>query len=398
MSLARALSSICPVSGVSPQDHGYNCSLMPNGESAIPCHHELLAARCPQLSVNIAQSAEVFEDSEVVYALLRWVYCETLVAELTDADKHEFACRVVKLAWKWGLRDAGCLQGKVADKRCRVRAVGTLAEDLLHAYDQNAINGRLTIQADGTVEASDIVIEEFPHVWSAVLRARSTYFHAMLGGSWAESNSNGTESAVVKLHWPPQQIGKLLRFLHGAEFVSTERDLRGAIDCADFFGVPSLLASINDWISQRLHLNSATRLWRFIENEPVLIHYLGVEGVAEWHNCSADADDACFDFHIKHFEQMAGEVHDQLPLQPRTPLHELSVSLFRRLLTSGLLDMATEELTDVVKRFVRAHVLDKDGHEYSDLVSSLCPPRVLFNREQRDRLLPVGEVTAWSVA
>ncbi|CAK9035096.1 Hypothetical protein SCF082_LOCUS21134 [Durusdinium trenchii] len=65
-------------------------------------------------------------------------------------------------------------------------------------------------------------------------------------------------------------MARLLEFIHGGTFVAKPEDLRIAVDCAAFFGVPSLLHHVREWIAGNLKVTTAPTLWRFVETEPLL--------------------------------------------------------------------------------------------------------------------------------
>lgn len=219
--------------------------------------------------------------------------------------------------------------------------------------------------------------------WCTLLRARSGYFQAMLGGDWAETRRG---DGTVRVVWPQEQFSRLLRFLHGDVFVRELADLQAAVDCGTFFSVPSLLAHATDWIVENLNTGNAPSLWCFFEAEPAL-QFIDDKGQTD----ALDADAACFDFHIRNFLLLAQ------PLEGRegtkVPLHELTPQLMHRLLSSGLVEMSTHALLDLVDGFARTKCGlqgDEEGipnyAEYERLSASLRPPAVLFNRQERQRL------------
>jgi hypothetical protein len=216
--------------------------------------------------------------------------------------------------------------------------------------------------------------------WIELVRSQSSYFHSMFSGVWAESAGD------VAIQYPRRQVAKLLRFLHGHSFVTGSSDLMDAVECGSFFGVPSLLAHVNDWIASNLKMANAPTLWGFVEAENRL--RLGdLDGQVE----AADADDACFDFHIRHFEELVRDPDDGDGSW--VPLHDLSYSLMRRLLASGLVDVPREKLTEVVERYVEA----KFGFKDPAALKELRPPAVLFNREIRSMLMGATEASIRTV-
>ncbi|CAL1131456.1 unnamed protein product [Cladocopium goreaui] len=109
------------------------------------------------------------------------------------------------------------------------------------------------------------------------------------------------EKTVVTMYWPRDQMARLLEFIHGGTFVAKAEDLRIAVDCASFFGVPSLLHHVREWIANNLKVSTAPTLWRFVETEPLL----KMQDI----DCCEDAEDveaACFEFHLEHFSELAG--------------------------------------------------------------------------------------------
>eukprot|EP00929_Paragymnodinium_shiwhaense_P018473 TRINITY_DN12921_c0_g1_i1.p1 TRINITY_DN12921_c0_g1~~TRINITY_DN12921_c0_g1_i1.p1 ORF type:complete len:137 (-),score=32.95 TRINITY_DN12921_c0_g1_i1:361-771(-) len=115
----------------------------------------------------------------------------------------------------------------------------------------------------------------------------------------------------------------------------------------------------------------------------------------------ADVDTACFQFHLKHFCELAQErgvrdpeEEDMLQAEVENYimpplLHQLPVELLERLLVSGLIDMGSQALSSVVCRFAAAHCEGGYAKEdYRTLCARLHPPNVLFNRTHRSSLLP----------
>ncbi|CAE8586085.1 unnamed protein product [Polarella glacialis] len=373
-----------------------------DGKPAIRCHAALLRARCPLLPSGTL--VECHETSDVLHGLLRWVYCGTLCHQASDTlfsevegpelrvamvqrQRMSLGSGLLRLAERWGLRDSDCLKGRLVGRRLVQRQQGTLAEDLLRAYDDGQIGGRFLFScADEDIGGR----EDLPPLeggWCALLRLQSSYFDAMLSGGWAESSGSvGSFDGrrVVHLQWPREQLARLLRFFHGDRFVRSSADLPLALECARFFGVPSLFASVNDWIAAHLKIENASALWNLVESEPGL-----VTTDADFQEVVDDADAACFYFHLKHFEVLA---EDEVDASGGVPLNLLNTSLMQRLLMSGLVDIPTAILKGVVKRFARARCSDKQQAEA--LRVQLQPPAVLFNREHRDALLPrSSEVT-----
>ncbi|CAJ1364218.1 unnamed protein product [Effrenium voratum] len=199
-------------------------------------------------------------------------------------------------------------------------------------------------------------------------------------------------STAVTVYWPREQMARLLEFLHGGSFVAKVEDLRVAMDCASFFGVPSLLHHVREWVAANLKVATAPALWKFVESEPHLKD-------TEYCEDAEDVEAACFEFHLEHFAELAGvkvwesfgdETNDATEEEP--PLHNLSVDLFHRLLMSGLVRLPTRQLICVVERFARAKCSDPSSTEaFGQLFTSLMPPAVIFNRDCRTALLQSNE-------
>lgn len=388
-----------------------------DGES-IACHASLMYARCSELRALIGSSCTIDSntDSTAVYALLRWIYAEDVDAELHDTAPVSLtrAAQFVALGRKWGLRDVGAAQSRIAGRRLQARGKGTLVEDILRGYDEGLFSGEFIFNSPDSSRTEGV-----DGGWSALLQLRSSYFQAMLCGGWAESSKsepNCHSARTVDLHWPPQQLHKLLRFLHGGAFVESVADLEPAVMCSKFFGVPTLLAEIHDWIAENLRVENASELWRFLESEPTL--QMIAQSGQGFETCS-DADDACFEFHIRNFEALANLSDGPVSTEDNdgggdvnvedTPLHHLSPALMRRLLSTGLVNVCTPMLKGVVKRFARAKCRQAsdynsvgpdnssavvkcvlEQYSFDKLCADLMPPRVMFNREHREALLPTS--------
>merc|ERR1712176_1738264 len=99
-------------------------------------------------------------------------------------------------------------------------------------------------------------------------------------------------------------------------------------------GVPMLSAHINDWAAASLNLANAVALWNLLDEEPIV----RLTDELENNTQVVDADSACFDFFIEHFEQLAQEQIESVEAEeettlapiPNAPLlHELNVRLMR---------------------------------------------------------------------
>jgi hypothetical protein len=218
-----------------------------------------------------------------------------------------------------------------------------------------------------------------------LLQARSGYFKAMLSGSWVESSSDGL--GLVRIHWPRDQFVKLLRFFHGHPFVEQVGDLQVVVECGSFFDVPELFGEANDWIASNLSMANAPMLWDFVSKEPRL-WLSGVDG-------HADAKDACLDFHLRHFAELAEDPEEGDGSW--VPLHDLSCALMRELLSTGLITLPKDALMEIVERFAGAKCGGRQGKEFNDLIKGMRPPAVMFNRELRDLLTGTVEASIRTV-
>merc|ERR1719379_1127613 len=145
-------------------------------------------------------------DGATISVLLRWIYSEVL--DLRSLPQEHLGTSVMRLALSWGLRDSAVLHDRIVgswrEKRC-----GSLQKDIARAYGSGFWANELLFEAVGA--SGSLANGIVSGGWPLLLRARSSYFAAMLGGSWAESRSSGT----VKIHWPHGQLKKLIRFMHG---------------------------------------------------------------------------------------------------------------------------------------------------------------------------------------
>jgi len=383
MALKTVLAQLCPQPDGNCNTLAHNLHLAPCTGDMIPCHEELLRARCPGLPAARADGVvDVDADRSPVFVLLRWIYAEAL--DLRGFPQQNLGNAVVRLAFAWELRDAGVLRERFVGSWRRERHIGSLAQDVRRAYDSGAWGSHFIFQA---IEAASAGRDTTPLSggWPLLLRTRSTYFEAMLGGKWAETNGEGDRLGAVKIHWPSKQLAKLVQFLHGHPFVEGMGDLQAAVECSEFFGIPSLIAEVNDWVASNLKLANAPTLWEFVDKEPRLFL-----GDGEEQREVADANDACLHFHIRHFAELAQDPEEGDGSW--VPLHDLSCSLMTKLLATGLICMPKDALTEVVERFACAKCGGKHGIEYANLLQSFRPPAVLFNREFRDML--VGTVVA----
>mmetsp|Transcript_43099 Transcript_43099/g.99255 ORF Transcript_43099/g.99255 Transcript_43099/m.99255 type:complete len:425 (-) Transcript_43099:123-1397(-) len=416
MALASALEGLCPSEAVpNPCDDASILALVPKDtHSPLLCHAALMRARCKDLPSG--DVIEVPEDAAVVCTLLRWIYAERFESEAVAVEEKERAwwfyggsrnleadpsamatmhnctgqaARAVRLGHHWGLTDSSCFQGRVAAGR-GAKGNGTLAADVLSAYDSFALDSGVffqTVTGDEDATSSQVISGG----WPALLRAQSHYFSSMLGGHWAESKDMHSERCVIEVQWPSLELRRLLRFLHGGPFIEDSGDLDSAVRCAEFFGVPSLLSSVGDWIASNLSKSNVLSMWNFVEAHPALMQHCSRDGLRD--ECS-DPDASCLDMAIKNFSSFIDEEEfpDEEGRNPNArddvPLHALTPSLFRRLLSSGLLDIDTLRLKIIVKRFAKAKTEGKRKADFIAMVESLTPPAVLFNREHRNTLLP----------
>jgi len=398
MALASALAAICPPGFDDFCDHEMITLITSDGH-AVRCLEGLLRARCPK-----GPQAAAGEELSVVLPLLQWIYAARVQERpVGDFDLEHFA-RIVRLAESWGLRDVAELQERLMAKRSRARGAGSLPEDLLTAYRNNELSGRFSFRCPSLSNKDTKADEEEMEVpleggLTALLQVRSEYFGAMLSGAWAESCPTKDEKTVVTMYWPRDQMARLLEFIHGGTFVAKVEDLRTAVDCAAFFGVPSLLHHVREWIANNLKVSTAPTLWRFVETEP-LLKMQDIDGCED----AEDVEAACFEFHLEHFSELAGikvwesfggddETNDASEEEP--PMHTLSIELFHRLLMSGLVRLPTRQLICVVERFARAKCSDPSCTEaFAKLFTSLMPPAVIFNRDCRSALLQFNDVPA----
>jgi len=380
-SMSVALAALCPTPGGNTSG---DLMITAQDGALIACHSVLLRARCSALPEGT--TVESGEDAKVVYFLLKWIYCEHVAGQNANKDVGP---RAVRLGRDWGLRDVECLQGRISARRAITRGFGTLGEDVLRAFDAGTLGTDLTFRAADSDEA-------LYGGWVDLLQQRSAYFGAMLGGAWAEGRSG-----EITIHWPHAHLVHLLRFLHGASFVAGQDELQVAMDCAKFFGVPALFAEVNHWIPSHLSIQNASSLWNLIESEPLLKHQYGAA-----QDDVADADGACFDFHVAHiyelitvgrFADAGSEVEDVDAGASAGLLHELCIPLMHRLLSPGLLNVSSTLLGLVVVDYARTKTKGRPVNEYSELCEHLQPPAVLFNREFRAKLLPATDFTARSL-
>jgi len=274
-------------------------------------------------------------------------------------------------------------------KRSR-RQRSSLAEDLLTAFRGGLLHG-VSFRCPVFKDDEDMDLPPLDGGLTTLLQLRCEYFRAMFGGGWAESRF--ASGAEVTVYWPRDQMERLLEFLHGGTFVVKPDDLRVAVDCAAFFGVPTLLHHVREWIAANLKVSTAPALWTFVEVEP-LLKLQDLEGCED----AEDVEAACFEFHLEHFSELAGVKAWEASLGPEDemndaseevpPLHGLSVELFHRLLMSGLVRLPTRQLLCVVERFARAKCSEPGCSEaFAKLFTSLLPPAVIFNRDCRSALL-----------
>lgn len=357
----------------------------------LPVLGGLLQARCPKLHGDGAKAFYAGEELTVVLPLLQWVYSGRVQDQPVSAGCGDCAlfARMLQLAEGWGLRDAGELQDLLLAKRSRRRR-SSLAEDLLAAYRSGHLRSVVFYCPTFKDEDEEVGLWPLDGGLATLLQLRSEYFRAMFRGGWAESFAKF--GSAVTVYWPRDQLVRLVEFVHGGTFVAKPEDLRVAVDCAAFFGVPSLLHHVREWIAANLKVATAPLLWTFVESEPQLKHQ-EVDGCDD----AEDVEAACFEFHLEHFAELAGvkvwesfgqeeEMNDASLEVP--PLHSLSIDLFHRLLMSGLVRLPTRQLMCVVERFARAKCSDLGGAEaFAKLFTSLMPPAVIFNRDCRSALL-----------
>eukprot|EP00931_Biecheleriopsis_adriatica_P067797 TRINITY_DN41868_c0_g1_i1.p1 TRINITY_DN41868_c0_g1~~TRINITY_DN41868_c0_g1_i1.p1 ORF type:complete len:439 (+),score=95.45 TRINITY_DN41868_c0_g1_i1:47-1318(+) len=412
MALASALAAACPrgpCESIDINDPEVVAVLTSDGQ-AVSCLAGLLKARCPKLLQQVSTQGVVVagEELAVVLALLHWVYLGRLPENLTTAGDGDtaFLARMLALSHGWGLRDASKLQERLTSSRSKAyRLVGTLSEDVLTGYRSGVLTGRFLfccpMPSAGQMEVEEEETAVLDGGLSFILRHSSEYFQAMLCGAWAESCSAvGNEQRVVTVYWPRDQLARLLEFVHGGNFIAGPEDLKVAVDCAAYFGVPSLLHHVREWVASNLRVSTAPALWSFVDSEP-LMQLQDIEGLEE----SEDVEAACFEYHVKHFSELAGikeweafgsdqgtSSELEASCEEAPPLHSLSVALLHRLLMSGLVCLPTRQLLRVVERFARAKCSEPSSQEaFAKLFPSLLPPAVIFNRDCRSALLQSTE-------
>jgi len=386
MSLADVLGTLCPTSSTQVDD----CDLCLECQDGctIPCHAFVLRARCPSLAVaNVVQVSEV---SEVVYALLQWVYLEQLDVTQGGADSQEWRHRVWRLGQLWGLRDSDALQCRLAGSRRVGREGGTVAQDVLRGYAAGDFAGGVVFCA--ATEKGTSTTSALP-AWPTLLRHRSTYFSAMLSGSWSE-NAGGSREAPIEVCWPPAEFQYLMRYLHGAPLELQHDSLRAIVDLASFFGVSSLLVEVASWIASHLEPQTASALWHFLDTEPALQALEGCDDLTY----EVDPDTACFEYHVENFVALAlpeRASDSEKGVAPPPPLFNLSIPLMHRLLSCGRISMSTQPLLDLVANFVRSQC--DDPVECVAHLEKMRPPSVLFNRRMRSVLVGSAVATIESV-
>merc|ERR1712146_588054 len=84
----------------------------------------------------------------------------------------------------------------------------------------------------------------------------------------------------------------------------------------------------NDWIVANLKVQNAAALWEFVDAEPRMCL-----NTVEAELDAADASDACLDFFIGRFAEMASNPPDGDGSW--VPLHDLNCNLMHRLLATG---------------------------------------------------------------
>lgn len=252
-------------------------------DASVPCHQHLLQARCPALDTT---ALNLPENPSVVDELLRWVYTGKMALPLEAVGGD----RIAQLAEMWGLRDLHAMRQRLLRSWRREPARGCVEEDLLRAYDQERLGK--------TWFLCEKVQEEDPHVYAGflpLLIKASSFFGAMFSSRWADSSVNGSDVAVIKVGWGVSTMRRLIRFLHGGpSFIRDIQDLDQAIHCADFFGMPVLLAHCNTWIVEHLDRDTAPRLWSYVESQPRLrMNWL--EDSIFQEDMLITADSECFD-------------------------------------------------------------------------------------------------------
>lgn len=343
-------------------------------EGKLRCHWQLLSARCPALDVQ-SKASKAFdsEDRAVVQALLQWIYTGKMDLKLVHGREAEISSdRVAQLAQLLGMRDLVAMRQRLLRSWRREPSRGCIEPDLLRAYDQRSLSNTWFLcdaEGDGQLVYAGFL---------PLLAKASSFFSAMLSSRWTEKPT-GSNKTEFKVGWDASVVERMIRFLHGGpSFVRNSHDLDQAAHCADFFGMPCLLAQSHNWIIEHLDRETAPRLWSYVESQPRLCLDWFQDRIFNEDTCM-DADDACFDFHIQEFSAMAdGDLDNWIPLFDLTP------SLMFRLVASGGLDVHTSYLKLVISKFV-CHKAPQEDQKAT--LRKLLPPAVLFNRELRDQVL-----------
>ena len=266
----------------------------------------------------------------------------------------------------------------------------------------------------------------------AVLSCRSGFFRAMLNGGVWEETARASEG-VVQLRLPFHRDNFLVvnQFLHtGIISIETVQELRFVVELADYFDIAALHERCGDWIIESLAIETACSLWNLVESSSLgrladtLYGAAGpASGAEEREDLLGNPQQTCCDFCTTYLSAIV-QHESFLELEP---------NLLARVLSSGLVSMPTDRLTDSVHRWVDArldmefgkleyspdveheqparvggdrpesgarsgraaakHVVDRNRRRH-ELLSTLLPPATMFNRSVREMLLGVGRLGA----
>jgi hypothetical protein len=254
----------------------------------------------------------------------------------------------------------------------------------------------------------------------AILSCRSGFFRAMLnGGTWHETMR--ASEGVVQLRLPFHRDNFMVvnQFLHtGIISIETVQELRFVVELADYFDIAALHERCGDWIIESLAVETACLLWNVVESSSLgrladtLYGAAGsASGAEEREDLLGNPQQTCCDFCTTYLSAI---------VQHKSFL-ELEPNLLARVLSSGLVSLPTDRLTESVHQWVEARLdmefgqvaeheqparRSGDGPERGgraasnvdrnrrrhELLSTLLPPATMFNRSVREMLLGVGRL------
>jgi hypothetical protein len=452
------------------------------GAVVAAAHRGLLWARVPALRAQLLREKDASaEDNQTDVRLpngigqtaaglvLSWVYRGELPRQRDEPLSVETMRELVALAQAWGIPELG-LQNQRAQSAVLLgesrSQILSLSDDLLAAFEDNAgitspffdIQIHLhpagsdlqesvqpepepepgpgpepesELESDQTNCVADATFAQVDPIVCrgnrAVLSCRSGFFRAMLnGGTWHETTK--ASEGVVQLRLPFHHDNFLVvnQFLHtGILSIETVQELRFVIELADYFDIAALHERCVDWIIESLAVETACSLWNVVESTSLgrladtLYGATGsASGAKEREDLLGNPHQACCDFCTTYLSAI---------IQHESFL-ELEPNLLARVLSSGLVSVPTDRLTESVHRWVDArldtefgqfaHRLGSernppgtDGQERGEhtgrasakqvagrnsrrheLLSTLLPPATMFNRSVREMLLGVGRL------